>query len=195
MRIIQFRVPKTASSSLEDNFKKLKKLDSIKYKSHGHAVWKPILRQYNKNELKDAVIVGSCRNPYDRLLSAYKYVLQFKENKKDHPTLNFYFKCKDFEEFCKKIHHFRGKNLFLREQCQWLYDDLNNKKYKDLIHFETLESDWEKFCEKYNLTKLDLPIIRKTKRKNDWNKYYNEEMKKNVYKFFQRDFQLLGYKN
>lgn len=173
------RIPKTASSSIERALKDLQKQKSIKLRVFGHAK-----KRLNP---KKTYIVASVRNPYDRLVSAYHYMVQRNKHDKN-PYLNDY-SC--FEEFCLDIDKLWEKNQFFHPQVMWLYKN-EQKNFNYLIRYENLQNDWDKLCIILKCPWIELPVIRKSDRK-PWQDYYTQDMKKKVYSVYQKDFNTLGY--
>ena len=193
IHVLQIQNPKTASSSLETALTKLHNQKAIKYTHrHGHTLGRNIIRQYNKAQRSNAIILCSVRNPYDRLLSAYQYVRQFKEEQRDHQSLSFYFTIPSFKQFCLSLPHFYERNFFLKPQHEWFLSKKKKMLPTHILRFESLKKDWKHFLLEYNLPIIKLPTIRKTKH-HSWKTYYDKEMLKAVGEFYRKDFKLLNY--
>jgi len=193
MLIVQPRIPKTATTSIEAVLKRMRNNGAIQYKSHGHAKTNLICNRYPKEKWKNAIVVTSIRNPYDRLVSAYQYIIQFKKDKRN-KELKYVFDYPSFKDFAMDIPKIFEKNQFFHPQCRWIYREDDHQWIDYLIRYESLSADWIGFIEKYNLPKINLPIQRKTKRKK-WQSYYDKETKKVVYHLYQEDFRRLNYVN
>jgi len=180
--ILQIKIPKTASSSIEKGIASLCKIKGVsKTKSFGHLNPK-------KEEYPRCYFLASVRNPYDKLLSAYRYII---ENKADKPEHQYIFDFGSFENFTLSLPDFAYKNRFFYPQVNWL---LHNKKpnYDFIIRYETLEKDWNDFTAQYTKKTINLPHIRPSTHK-PWNQMYTQKMKDVVYDFYKRDFLLLNY--
>ena len=80
-----------------------------------------------------------------------------------------------------------------------MYDsiiDHNGENNMDFIFKrESLDYDWEKFCEKYKLTHDTLEHINKTKVIEDWQEVYRvyPEASQLVYNLYKKDFEYFNY--
>lgn len=181
-RVFLYKIPKTASSSIEEGLIRLQRSGAIKKcRSIGHGL--PSKDRINK---KITTLI-SVRNPYDRLLSAYRYIM---ENKNGNPPLEYVW-SKTFEQFVKTLPKVYKQNRFFYPQTEWLLFD-NKKTYTHIIHYETLESDWNSFVSHFAQKKITIPHIRPSKHKN-WKQIYNQKMRDIVYGVYKSDFELLGY--
>lgn len=135
------------------------------------------------------------RNPWDRLLSAYIYLinggnktcdLSFSEVlKKEAPTFEIFVK-----EWLKldKIYNI----TVLQPQFFYIYDFQNKKMMVDtILRLENLEADFEKFKSKIGISE-SISVTNKTKHKK-YIEYYDDEMIEIVYRLYQYDVELLQY--
>ena len=180
--ILQLKIPKTASSSIELGIVYLtRKANVTNAKSRGHD-------KTRHSEHPNQFFVVSVRNPYDRLLSAYRYII---ENKKGNPENQYVFDYGSFENFTLDLPRILNKNQFYHPQTMWLLD---NKKpnYDFIIRYENLQKDWNKFVSHFTKQKIPLPLLRPSTHK-PWNQCYNQKMKDVVYNAYKDDFDLLNY--
>lgn len=190
LTVIQIRIPKTATTSIEVALKNMKNNRKIKFKQHGHAKTRHILNRYTTEQLQSAVVVASVRNPFDRLVSAYQYIIQFKKDKRD-KELKYVFDYPAFRDFAMDIPNIFEKNQFFHPQCRWLFDG-EKKLYNFAIRYEQLNEGWKRFVRTYHLPNVDLPTRRKTIRKS-WKTYYDKESLGVVRKMYNEDFRRLKY--
>ena len=80
----------------------------------------------------------------------------------------------------------------LLPQSYYLYNNDDVLQVDYLMKYEKINEEWEIVKKKIGATK-DFPWYNKTKRDRSWEKYYTPATKKTVQKFFERDFDLLGY--
>jgi len=188
-RILQLKIPKTASSSIENTLEKMNSKKIIKkIRSFGHRKPDVIFNMFKERSF---IVIASIRNPYDRFLSAWKYIIENKKNKPEHKIL---FELKTFENFVHNTdriqNFFAGPCKFYHLQSDWLiYNE--NRSYDYLIRYENLQEDWEKFTSKFKCN-IKLPRIRPSKHK-PWEEIYTDDMKTIVYNLYKKDFDLLGY--
>lgn len=127
------------------------------------------------------------RNPFDRLVSAYKWGMHGWVNSKE----------ETFESFVKSL--MKGgrreiKNLSNQKANHVVpWTTLFNIKDFDFIgRFENINDDWNHICKKIGIRK-NLPITNKTKHKH-YRDYYNEETRKFVTRFYENDLNVFNYK-
>lgn len=189
MRILYIRVPKTASSSISQSLLDMKENGIIKYRPHQHSSIEEIKKEYRGINLKKSIILGSVRNPYDRLLSAYTYI---RKNKLNQPGLSFLKGMNTFEKFCFCLKMFKMKNVAFQNQSDWLIR--KNKIICDfIIRYETLKDDWNRFLSTFDLPKYSLKLKRPSKHVK-WKKIYTDQTKKIVSNLYKPDFYFFGYK-
>lgn len=167
-------IPKNAGSSLvrwleENNIKILRGEEPKKVGIHRYAsFWK------NENLEKFCII----RNPYTRVISYYNYLTKIEQ-------WNY-----TFEEFVrKKLSNIKTKipnawNL----QVNWIYD--NDELLIDkIIRYETMESELQEYFNCFQpLPKLNISTL------DNYDNYFDEDLKEIVYDHFKKDFEILGYK-
>jgi hypothetical protein len=139
------------------------------------------------------------RNPYDRIVSGYSYVIGKTKTifKPPQNIENIVVTVIKFEDIFKNKHTFSnfGKLHIFKNQSFHIIND-NNEVAVDFIgKFENLEED---FC--YVLRKLNFDIIHTNKIINkgehdDYKKYYtNNKILSEVNKCYEQDFKLFNYK-
>jgi hypothetical protein len=180
--VFLYKIPKTASSSIEAGLMELHQKKLIrKAPSVGHG-----LPCANRMKKKNTVLI-SVRNPYDRLLSAYRYII---ERKKDKEGLRYVWDY-SFEDFVITLPKVFSRNRFFFPQTHWLLWD-RKKTYTHLIRYEHLLDDWKSFVSLFTNQTVNLPHIRPSKHK-PWNQVYDSKMKKVVQEVYKTDFELLDY--
>jgi len=191
-KVVFLKNPKTASSSIEDALSRMKKSKIlVGVGIHGHDS-ASVVRSRSTKSYDNSFVLVSARNPYSRLLSAYQYLV---ENKQDKPIHQWVFQCKTFKEFClkipDKINFLNGKCRFYHRQTNWI--SLNGtKSYDFLIRYESLQSDWDKFTRNFTNEAIKLSTIRKSTHEK-WKSIYDKDMRDIVYRIYENDFDLLKY--
>lgn len=122
------------------------------------------------------------RNPWDRLVSRYAYLLKVE----DHRRHKFVQRMKNFDEYV--AWEIRRAKFF-----QYTYvTGSNGKLIVDFIgHYERLQEDFAKVCASLKV-QAELPRIN-TSSHRDYRSYYSPETRKRVGDYFQRDCELFGY--
>jgi hypothetical protein len=181
MKIIFIHIPKTAGFTIGRCLKEINMLkDGFGFNHH---IAKDIIKDKDKNNIIMAVV----RNPYDRLYSIY----EFYSKKRDDIDKNITFKnfIMNFENkyFLKKVQFNTCFNF--------LIDNNNNFMTTDILKFENLSSEYDKFCKKYKITN-NLKVMNENELKNvniNWNKLYDSEMQEVVEKIFKDDLINFNY--
>ena len=120
---------------------------------------------------------GFTRNPWERLVSAWKYAFVSTR-------ISCYGKV-SFRKFIKEY------------TIVWLGVEMNTLDFCDgfdfIGRFENLQEDFYKICDKIGIPQQKLPHINKSKRKH-YTEYYDEETKEIVAKKYAKDIEYFGYK-
>ena len=179
-------------------FYRTKKYYPMKYNFYGHSFYSDI-KKYLSEETWDSIFkFGFVRNPYDRILSAYNYVYNYKKRKhfEDWANKNIR-RFKNFEDFVYALEdkqfqktilewdHFKPQYLFFCDEKRKVNVDFIGK-------LENIKEDFKKISKKLNI-KEDLGTLNKSENKNDYESYYNEKMKKIVRDIYNKDFEVFKY--
>jgi hypothetical protein len=134
------------------------------------------------------------RNPYDRLVSGYEYLMQGGKNQADRQFRDSYLLAySDFEEFVKKgfyqkavkqKYHFVPQHVFISNPFGKIIVDF-------LGRFENIEEDFAEIAKRIGVD-ARLPHSNSSARK-DFKDYYSEDTRKIAYNIYKRDFEMLGY--
>lgn len=176
-KFIWYRTAKCGTRSILKIFENNKNIvseDNIKLKLH----WE----QY----FKFAIV----RNPWDRLLSAWKDKVQKQWTiLPDAPyRLNAYKKYKDksFSYFVKNV----DPSIDRHTMCLSNLIDLKNINY--IGRFENLQQDFNIVCDKIGIPQQQLPHVNKTKHKH-YTEYYDDESRQIVAEKYARDIEYFNY--
>lgn len=153
---------------------------------------------------------GFVRNPWDRMVSFYRYFGCDREV--------------DFRAFVLKEFHkdqWQGQQWFLRPQVDFLYDETGELLVDFVGRFENLQGDFNRVCERIGLPHTQLAHINKSNRRDvhrgaefvnllfklkhiispinlesfkSYRDYYDEEVRNEVTRIYKRDVDMLGYK-
>ena len=185
------RVPRTASSSLEEALNKyhIAKYDQIckfpkKHKTliRNH-ITAPTFKKDNESIWKEKIKFAFVRNPYDRIVSYYSYY---------HYKYGHY----SFEEFVKKFVQEKARldtRAYWNLQHKWLCDKKGNLIVDYVGKFESLNEDLLTICNKINIDVPKLKHLKNSKRKRAYGEFYNDKTRKIVSEACAKDFELFGY--
>jgi len=148
-----------------------------------------------------------CRNPYDRLLSAYKNGKDFCSHKQ-FPYFVEFDKYNSFEEFChdeknpflykyviqsnrNDIPAKRVQHIHFLSQSHWVVVD-DKIMVNRVLQYEHLDVQWKQLLIDLDLDHVDLPKHNKSDHLN-WTKYYTSRIANIVYNYYEEDFIRFGY--
>ena len=139
----------------------------------------PYYIKNNINTKKNKISFMVVRNPYNRIISCFKFL-------KNENNINIFVK--------KYIDKYKNKTKFVDfvlfiPQHEYL---LNNT---EILRFENIDNDFKNFCKKHNLKEMVLPKhnISNNKKKIYINDLNNESIQL-INEFYSKDFELFGYK-
>lgn len=143
--------------------------------------WKDRYEKYN-----DYFVFTAVRNPWDRFISGWKYLPDFKNE--------------EIKQVIKKIPELRKnhKNQFsrythlARPQLDTLMDEDGIFVPDFVMRFESIDKDWLKVCNKLGIEGT-LPHINKSKHEH-YTEYYDEETKQLIANKFAKDIEYFEYK-
>lgn len=157
------------------------------------------IKDYRKHHAEDnTYFITTVRNPYDRLVSAYHYLMQGGDNKMDERDKQLYLEpYKDFEQFVLKgLSWWKRRKtmqqIHLRPQHFWT----NNKQKQALVdrifNFENLDELFEFISAHSSISKTVIPHVHASNR-SQFNDYYSQKMKKIISDCYRRDFVQFAY--
>ncbi|WP_308374742.1 sulfotransferase family 2 domain-containing protein [Pseudoalteromonas piscicida] len=151
------------------------------------------LRDYESYECTTFSVV---RNPYDRLVSAYSFLMQggISRYRGDRYISSYLQKnYKNFEDFViNYIANERyGEYIHFVPQVEFLKGSDGEIRIDYIAKLETLNDDLKKFKRKFG---IDIESIHINGSKRDsYERYYTPKLKAVVYEKYKDDFELLGY--
>lgn len=186
-KLIFVHIPKNAGSAIK------KSLFLSRYPGKNFGGHFPIF----DIDIKDYTIVACCRNPYDRIQSSYHYFLSGRMKGME---LRNNIDVKHSLEISKNVDDFI-RNYFLEKrkapvhphllpQTYWITKN-NDIIVDKLIRFENLEFDYYNMVDELSIEVDKLDIVNKSENKNI---NLNENSIKIINKFYEQDFDKLGYK-
>tara|TARA_B100000035_G_scaffold311618_1_gene321501 strand:- start:10203 stop:10745 length:543 start_codon:yes stop_codon:yes gene_type:complete len=172
LKCIFVEVPKTGSTSIRA---------IIGQPPTPHLNIVQIENQVTKNQFNKYFKFAFVRNPWDRALSLYKYILKTPEH-------HYYEQCCQLANF----------SAYLKERTPvpQQYDSLSKhgKIQVDFIgRFENMQHDFNIVCDKIGIPKQQLPHTNKSSHKN-YTEYYDDETREIVAKNYKEDIEHFGYK-
>lgn len=198
------RPPKVAGTSISETLglKVFERPEEIKKKlgwvdfSHMHvpslkkAGWLPA--DY------DPFAFSFVRNPYDRAVSLYFYMKNYKMIRPNGTRVyRLEANIKTFLDFCRLLEkrefypvgvYNNKKRSIFNPQWEWLKDI----ELDFLGRYETLQEDFDRLCDKLEIEQKELPIIRATEHE-PYDTYYCKESRRIIRDVYKDDFKNLAY--
>lgn len=159
-KLVFFHIPKAAGKSLAT---------AIYGKDINHFTYRQVSQQL---DLRDYYTFSFVRNPWDRMVSAYKFLCRGGWGKVD----EFWVESRKpylatYSEFLRYVAHHPREMVHFLPQTYWISD----KNSKITIHFigkfEHLHRDYEALCSILQI-KNALPHMNASQRKKDYRSYY-----------------------
>jgi len=152
---------------------------------HKHAMARDIKEYVGRNVFDDYFKFAFVRNPYDLQVSLYHYIKQHEDHR-DSKIANEV----SFEEFVER-------EISQKKPLQ--SDFLMNDKGEIVVDFigktENLNDDILSVFERLNIQSdsIKMTSLNKSKRRADYDSYYTPELKRKVYEYYKKDFEIFGY--
>jgi chondroitin 4-sulfotransferase 11 len=188
LKCIFIHIPKCAGSSINQQLK----LDSVGFSGHSPASY--------HSEYKNYFSFTFVRNPYDRVVSAYKYFRKLKEGHrwyKRNSIISNAANEMDFNEFVNHIPDFM--KLMKREEGSFqsgvhfqAYSYFLDSNIDYLARFENIQEDYAYILKKLQLPRTNLRKINSTNN-SDYRQLYMEDSKRAVYNIYQEDINKYNY--
>lgn len=123
------------------------------------------------------------RNPYDRVVSNYFYLIKSRKSNPDH----FIHKYPSFDDYVL------SDDFKLVSQTDMMLDE-NHKKMLDYVgRLESFNEDFSYVCGRIGIQQVKLGKHNTTKKKDSIDFYSNQEVKDRVIERFIKDFEKFGY--
>jgi len=155
-----------------------------------HLTVKEVIKYVGKNRWDQVYKFTVIRNPWDKVVSQYKFRTKTNKSKmKDNPI--------SFTEWVVKVFHendpyyYGGRPLNFAPQTYWLKDHADEINLDYIIRFENLNEEFKEVSQIIGV-EPELPHLNSTKKTN-YRDYYNEKTKRIVANWFEEDINTFGY--
>jgi len=193
-KFVYFGIAKTGSASIEKSLS-----GQLKVPIHIHGL------SVNFPEFSKYFMFSFVRNPYDRLVSCWRYLIRDPNcNNKDFDNGVFkkflvhegaFWKKMPFYDFVESVANIPDQEAdthFMSQYC-FVCDRLKRPTLDFIGRFENLEEDFNKALSTIGLEPLTLPHINKTSKGKHYSEYYSDRSKELVAERYKEDIELFGY--
>ncbi len=129
---------------------------------------------------QDYFVFSAVRNPFDRIVSAWKYLKATRERPLEEVLV----------DPPREGHDYRH---FTRPQCAILRDASGGLIIQDVIRFESLQADYDRIAARLAKRRCRLPCVNATRREHDWRKYFTPPARALAEAMFAEDLAAFGY--
>ncbi len=130
---------------------------------------------------QDYFVFSAVRNPFDRLISGWRHLPNFKDRPLEEIVASWPAKGKAF------THISRPQIQILREP------ETGTLVTHDLIRFESMQDDFDRICDRIGKPRMELPHINTSERERDYRKYFTPYTRRLAEEHFAEDLRVFGY--
>lgn len=164
----------------------------------GHKIAQKYKRIFGPLVFKKYYKFTFVRDPYTRLLSAYKFLKKGGFHLNDRETVWAEENLSEFRSFDDFVRNWINERsiwsyMHFKPQYYFVCDNNSNLMVDFVGKFENIEVDFEKVCQQLNVENR-LQHHNKTTRENeDWKSYYSDYSLKKVAEIYRKDFEIFNY--
>lgn len=198
-------IPKAGCSTIKFEFSKVMGMEIAKHMVHKEV---PKRKMLAKSDYEDYFIFTFVRNPFSRVLSAYKSkILGSKDINNSqvtngaHRILNVFYGDEfyggmTFEEYVMKLAKIPQEYMeeHFRPQHFTLFDNHGKPFYDFCGKLETINQDFDRLKKLVHIPFEDLPHFGNQSIHKHYSRYYNERMVKIIEKKYAKDLALFDYR-
>lgn len=179
-KFIWFRIPKVATNTIHEHLKSQKVYLDAEY---------AFLVNYPPLLYKNYFKFGFIRNPWDRLVSCWlnKVVLynHFKFSQK------MYEDVQSFDRFVSYVASIDIHNCDGHLKMQSSSIDLNEIDF--IGRLENFDADFSQICGCIGIDGKKVDVKNQTTGRENYTRYYNNDLRDRVFKIYEKDIRLFGY--
>ena len=185
-KAIYIATQRVASTSIQQSL--LEYIDEDKIEHQELVNYEQAEAKYGRPALNKNFVFSFVRNPWDRMVSIF-----FSQVETD-PQLLYSSGARTFEDFVKEATQNRLGRLhdLCHSQISMIKNKFSEVRIEYTGRFEELHRDYKTVCDSIG---IDCKKLRRLKASNHFNykHYYNDELKRNVAKFFEEDIDTFKY--
>lgn len=188
-KCIFIHIPKCAGSSINQELN----LKSVGFSGHSPA-------SCHRDHLRDYFSFTFVRNPYDRIVSAYKYFRKLKRGHRWYKRNSIISDAANKMSFIEFVNHITDfQNLMKRQEGSFEsgihfqpFSYFLDEPIEYIGRFENIQNDYHNVLSRINLPVRKLPKINSTNNHN-YRKLYIEQTKNTVYNIYKEDIEKYNY--
>lgn len=184
-KFVFIHIPKTGGTSIESVFIDNANIEDVAGKHN-------MVSDISSEFLKKYFTFTFVRNPWDRMVSYYKFRIKRSFDMYNHGDSFkewIRFLCSDEVQKIKAYPF----NLAIKSQYEFLVSKSNEISVDYIGKFENLQEDFDTICDKIGISRQELPYVNKTKHKY-YTEHYDDETREIVANKFAKDIEYFGYK-
>lgn len=191
LKSIFVHIPKTGGTSICESL--------FSGNCAGHARFAQLEMLFSQQELRKFFKFCFVRNPWDRFLSAFRYLKTGGINVLDQACAKkFRLNLMCFEEFVIEFSSNRRLQQQIHLRPQWTFvcrNRLSTHSMDFVGRFESIDADFVEICNRLQLPLSVLEKLNRSEKKNpvDYRTAYSARMKDVVASFYRRDIHLFRY--
>ena len=187
---IFIHINKTGGTSIAEAIGLPKKKHFFGLPKKKHFNVKEVISIIGEESFKQAFVFCVVRNPWDKVVSHYKYRVKSNQTNMADDNISFRDWVKVTYGDIKNPFYYDKPKMFAT-QSEWIKDENGVIIVNNILRFESLSSDFENISKKLGIT-TKLPHLNAT-RKEHYSKYYDKETVDIVRKWFKEDIELFHY--
>jgi hypothetical protein len=158
--------------------------------SKSHLTAKEVIGIVGEYKFKSSFKFAAVRNPWDKVVSHYKYRIQTNQTNLGTNTI-------PFSEWVEKTYgknkdsFYYDKPKMFQPQVEWLKNQQDKIDINEIMKFEDLNSEFKRVAEILGL-RISLPHLNETNRVN-YRDYYDSETQAIIALWFAEDIRLFKY--
>jgi hypothetical protein len=167
--------------------------NAIHLKKKLHLPVREVIRRIGREEWDNAYTFAFVRNPWDKVVSHYKYNIKTNQQKmKDFPIPFEDWLWKTIGE--QKDFYYYNRPLLFAPQIEWLLDDNSEMSIDFVGRFENLHEDFKIIANNIGVDE-NLPLLNTTKNLSNkpYQEYYTLETMELIAKVYKKDIEYFGY--
>jgi len=150
---------------------------------HGHITARQIAEHLPTSSYRDFYSFAFVRNPYDRFVSFCSFIHRDNDVMIRKPLQTMKSILRN-----KRMH----QQILMRPQHEFICNKDGDVMINHLAHFENIQSEFNNIMRHFNQNDYQLPRINESLHA-DFRDYYDSALEDEVYHFYKKDFELLGY--